>query len=114
MAHDAAIAGACVVDAAGQIVRAAKVRSERAALVALFAQGGLRFARIALEAGPLAQWLHAERVGAGLPAILLETRHVRHVLGPAQPDPWGARGAGDPGPADRAQAAGRQAAGPSG
>jgi transposase len=70
----------CVVDAAGQIVREAKVRSEREALVAFFEQSGLRFARIGLEAGPLSQWLHAGLVGAELPAILIETRHVKAAL----------------------------------
>jgi transposase len=42
-----------VVDAAGQIVREAKVRSEREALAAFFTESGLAFARIGLEAGPL-------------------------------------------------------------
>jgi transposase len=60
----------CVVDADGAIVREAKVRSEREALVAFFAASGLRFARIGLEAGPSAQWLHAGLVEAGLPALL--------------------------------------------
>jgi transposase len=36
----------CVVDAAGQIAREAKVRSEGEALVAFFEQSGLRFAGI--------------------------------------------------------------------
>ena len=70
----------CVVDAAGQIVREAKVRSEREALVAFFAGSGLSFARIGLEAGPLSQWLYAGLVEAGLPAILIETRHVKAAL----------------------------------
>jgi transposase len=70
----------CVVDAAGQIVRAAKVRSEREALVAFFAATGLSIARIGLEAGPLSQWLHAGLVETGLPAILIETRHVQAAL----------------------------------
>ena len=83
MEHYAAIdvslewSSVCVVDAAGQIVREAKVRSEREALAAFFAQSGLRFTRIGLEAGPLSQWLHAGLIEAGLPAILIETRHVR-------------------------------------
>ena len=52
MEHYAAIdvslewSSVCVVDAAGQIVREAKVRSEREALVAFFAQSGVGFARI--------------------------------------------------------------------
>ena len=69
-----------VVDAAGQIVREAKVRSEREALAAFFTESGLAFARIGLETGPLSQWLHAGLVEAGLPAILIETRHVKAAL----------------------------------
>jgi len=86
MEHDAAIdvslewSSVCVVDAAGQIVREAKVRSEREALAAFFTESGLAFARIGLEAGPLSQWLHAGLVEAGLPAILIETRHVKAAL----------------------------------
>jgi transposase len=70
----------CRVDAAGQIVREAKVRSECAALVAFFAESGLSFARIGLEAGPLSQWLYAGPVEVGLPAICIETRHVKAAL----------------------------------
>jgi transposase len=70
----------CVVDGAGQIVREAKVWSEREALVAFFAESGLTFARIGLEAGPLSQWLYAGLVEAGLLAILIETRHVKAAL----------------------------------
>src|SRR3954462_15197806 len=70
----------CVVDAAGRIVREAKVASEPEALIAWF--GGLGFAvtRIGLEAGPLSQWLHAGLTGAKFEAVLLETRHVKAAL----------------------------------
>ena len=70
----------CVVDAAGRIVREAKVASEPEALIAWF--GGLRVAvtRIGLEAGPLSQWLHAGLAGAGFEAVLLETRQVKAAL----------------------------------
>ncbi len=86
MEHYAAIdvslewSSVCVIDAEGEIVREAKVPSERETLVAFFAKSGLRFARIGLEAGPLSQWLHAGLVEAGLPAILIETRHVKAAL----------------------------------
>jgi transposase len=40
----------------------------------------LGFARIGLEARPLSQWLHAGLVEAGLPAICIETRHVKAAL----------------------------------
>jgi transposase len=86
MEHYAAIdvslewSSVCVIDAAGQIVREAKVQSEREALVAFFVESGFEFTRIGLEAGPLSQWLHAGLVEAGLPAILIETRHVKAAL----------------------------------
>jgi transposase len=67
----------CVVDAAGRIVREAKVASEPEALIAWF---GFAVTRIGLEAGPLSQWLHAGLSGAGFEAVLLETRHVKAAL----------------------------------
>jgi transposase len=70
----------CVVDATGRIVREAKVPSEPEALVAFFRQLGLPLARVGLEAGPLSQWLHAGLAGAGLEAVLLETRQVKAAL----------------------------------
>lgn len=36
--------------------------------------------RVALEAGPLSQWLHAGLVEAGFEAVLLETRCVKAAL----------------------------------
>ena len=47
----------CVVDAAGRIVREAKLASEPEALAGFFAGLGLAVTRIGLEAGPLSQWL---------------------------------------------------------
>ena len=70
----------CVVDAAGRIVREAKVASEPEALVAWFGGLGLKVTRLGLEAGPLSQWLHAGLTGAGFEAVLLETRHVKAAL----------------------------------
>src|SRR5690242_21793620 len=70
----------CVVDAAGRIVREAKVASEPEALVAWFGGLGLAVTRIGLEAGPLSQWLHTGLIGAKFEAVLLETRHVKAAL----------------------------------
>jgi transposase len=70
----------CIVDATGKIVREAKIRSEREAVVEFFQATGLTFTRIGLEAGPLSQWLYAGLVEAGLPAICIETRHVKAAL----------------------------------
>ena len=84
----------CVVDASGKVVREAKVASEPEALIAWFAQTGLTFTRIGLEAGPLSQWLHAAMTRAGLPVDLLETRHVRAAFKtmPVKTDRSDARG----------------------
>ena len=70
----------CVVDGTGKIVREGKVASEPEALAEWFTGSGLEFTRIGLEAGPLSQWLHAGLTAAGLPAILIETRHVKAAL----------------------------------
>src|SRR3954464_8641575 len=70
----------CVVDAAGRIVREAKVASEPEALVTWFRGLGFAVTRIGLEAGPLSQWLHAGLSGAKFEAVLLETRHVKAAL----------------------------------
>jgi transposase len=70
----------CVVDSTGKIVCERKVASEPEALTAFFCGTGLTFTRIGLEAGPLSQWLHAGLTAAGLPALLIETRHVKAAL----------------------------------
>ncbi|MBI5162921.1 MAG: IS110 family transposase [Magnetospirillum sp.] len=70
----------CVVDEKGKIVREAKVESEQEALAAFLRGLGLTLTRIGLEAGPLSQWLHAGLEAAGLPMVLLETRHVKAAL----------------------------------
>jgi len=70
----------CVVDGTGKIVREGKAASEPEVLAAWFTASGLAFTRIGLEAGPLSQWLHAGLTAAGLPAILIETRHVKAAL----------------------------------
>jgi transposase len=70
----------CVLDTTGRIVREAKVPSEPEALVAFLRELGVRLERVGLEAGPLSHWLHAGLVAAGLPAVLIETRHVRAAL----------------------------------
>jgi transposase len=70
----------CLVDATGEVVREAKVASEPEALVRFMCEQQLSVVRVALEAGPLSQWLHARLVAAGFEAVLLETRHVKAAL----------------------------------
>ena len=70
----------CIVDETGKIVREVKVASEPEALLAVLTTPAYRFKRIGLEAGPLSQWLFSALVEAGLPAICVETRHMRAAL----------------------------------
>jgi transposase len=84
----------CVVDATGRVVREAKIASEPEALTAWLKNLGLEIVRIGLEAGPLSQRLYAGMKQAGLPAELLETRHVRTAfkIMPVKTDRKDARG----------------------
>jgi transposase len=74
------LSSVCILDAAGQIVKEAKVASEPEALTTFLTRLGLPLTRVGLEAGPLSQWLHAALVKAGFEAVLLETRHVKAAL----------------------------------
>src|SRR5471032_2216387 len=70
----------CIVDDTGKIVREVKVASEPEALLHVLKNSACHFKRIGLEAGPLSQWLYSALADAGLPAICVETRHMRAVL----------------------------------
>src|ERR1051326_4011144 len=70
----------CIVDGAGKIVREVKVASEPDDLLQVLRNPTYRFKRIGLEAGPLSQWLFSALGEANLPAICVETRHMRAVL----------------------------------
>jgi transposase len=67
----------CIMDAKGAIVRETKVSSDPDALVRYFRSLQQPITRVALEAGPLSQWIHAGLTEAGFDAVLLETRHVK-------------------------------------
>lgn len=67
----------CVMDAAGRVVREAKVSSEPAALAGFFADCGFRLGRVGLEAGPLAPWLFEGLARAGVPVVVIETRRMK-------------------------------------
>jgi transposase len=72
-------ASVCVVDVVGRVVREAKVACEPEVLISWSGKLGIAMTRIGLEAGP-SQWLYAGKREAGLPAELLETRHVRDAF----------------------------------
>ena len=57
-----------------------EVAIEPEALLPVLTNPSYHFKRIGLEAGPLSQWLFSALAEAGLPAICVETRHMRAVL----------------------------------
>ena len=61
------------------VVTASSIR-RRQALPAVLTNPSYHFKRIGLKAGPLSQWLFSALADAGLPAICVETRHMRAVL----------------------------------
>jgi transposase len=70
----------CIVDDTGKIIREVKVASEPDALLLVLTNPAYHLKRIGLEAGPLSQWLFSALAEAGLPAICVETRHMRAAL----------------------------------
>src|SRR3974377_1645538 len=70
----------CILDDAGKIVKEVRVASEPQALLKVLGNPSYRFRQIGLEAGPLSQWIFSALAEAGLPAICVETRHMRAVL----------------------------------
>jgi len=70
----------CVVEGSGAVLREAKVLSEPEALIGWLSALEGPVVGIGLEAGPLSQWLYAGMRDAGLPVVLLETRHVRDAF----------------------------------
>ena len=74
----------CVVEPSGTIVREGKAASEPEAIAAFLGATGRPFTRVGLEAGALAEWIHAGLAELGLPVVCLETRHLHATLS-AQP-----------------------------
>jgi transposase len=74
------LSSVCIVDAAGKVVKEAKVETHPEALVKFFRDLRLTLTLIGLEAGPLSQWLHAGLIEAGFETVLMETRHVKKAL----------------------------------
>jgi len=74
------LSSVCIVDAAGKVVKEAKVETHPGALVKFFKDVGLPLTLIGFEAGPLSQWLHAGLTEAGFETVLMETRHVKKAL----------------------------------
>ena len=70
----------CIVDQQGRVVHRATIESDPRLISEHLLGLGYAFGRIGLEAGPLSPWLYAGLVEAQLPAICVETRHMRAAL----------------------------------
>src|ERR1700722_5546149 len=73
-------ANICIVDQDGAVLREEKVAAEPEALIGAFGRFGKPLKRVGLEAGPLSTWLYKGLRDAGLPAIMVETRHMKSAL----------------------------------
>lgn len=71
----------CVVDEDGRICLEAKAPSEPTALIETLNALDGAFVRVGLEARPLSQWLFFGLTDAGLPAVCIETRHLKGAIG---------------------------------
>ena len=70
----------CIVDQDGAVLSEEKVAAEPEALIGAFGRFGKPLKRVGLEAGRLSTWLYKGLRDAGLPAIMVETRHMKSAL----------------------------------
>lgn len=70
----------CIVDDRGERVSEFKSLSEPANIAASLKKTGYSFSRAGLEAGPLSQWLYEGLIAEDLPAICVETHHMKKLL----------------------------------
>ena len=71
----------CIVDDTGKIVREARAASEPDALIAFFAECGMKMERVGLEACSLTAWLNTALTEAAIPAICIEARQAKAAMG---------------------------------
>src|SRR5262245_20939299 len=67
----------CIVDQDGHIVSEGKALSEPEAIATWLAKLDLPIAKVGLDIGRLARWLHGELCAAGLPAVCIDPRRLR-------------------------------------
>ena len=70
----------CVVDETGKIVKETKSATEPEAIAAAVATWKDAIERIGLEAQSFSPWLAVELIAAGLPAVVVETFHMKRAL----------------------------------
>jgi transposase len=70
----------CVMDSKGGVFRQGKVETTPAAIIGFLRGNRQRYARLGIEASPMANWLVENLTRARLPAICIEARHAHGVL----------------------------------
>lgn len=70
----------CVVDHAGTLVCQVSVATDPEAIYKQLKPYLSKLKRVGHEAGSLSPWLHPELLAKGVPAVCLETHHVRNAL----------------------------------
>ncbi len=70
----------CMVDDKGEVLLEVAVMTDPNAVKGALSAYLGRLRRVGHEAGALSPWLHPELLKLGLPAICLETQHVRAAL----------------------------------
>jgi transposase len=84
----------CVVDEAGSILREGVVPADPEHVAAFLSPWDTQLTRVGLEAGPTSEWIAGGLISLRLPAICLESRHVKAALSamPVKTDRNDARG----------------------
>lgn len=70
----------CIVDTDGTIVQERKLPTDPVTISQHLIATGLPLERVGLEAGAMSQYLYSGLAEAGLPAICVETRHMKKAL----------------------------------
>jgi transposase len=70
----------CVVSDGGEVVLETSVATDPGTIADALRPYAGRLRRAGHEAGALSPWLHPELIAAGVPAVCLETRHVRAAM----------------------------------
>jgi len=70
----------CILDNEGVMIAEGEVPTEPAAIMAFLRGRGFRYRRIGIEATGISAWIYEGLARAGMPIILIETRHAHGVL----------------------------------
>jgi len=84
----------CVVDETGKLIQEGTTPADAPSILRYLERWAGQIERIGLEAGPTSEWLTANLIALGLPAVSLESRQVKAALSamPVKTDRNDARG----------------------